>query len=229
MLTFFRLFYLYQETLETYIEEEKFFKCCKWFAHTVCGIVTAMLVGDSFLLDEYDSSIIHKSCAKLPKWILVEQSQLTYYNSYVTVIITLVFVCLGLHFAIFLQQRQLERQQSVPDYSVTYNVSDVKIIWTSKKPSNRILWRFRRNVISPLGSFSSFLVTTVYNLLHAYILLTITRSGPSVLGELHLFSIHSVYFFCLNLIESIFSPTLRNSLINVMPWSRDEHHVAVIV
>ena len=213
--------------METYIEEENFFKCCKWFAHTVCGIVTAMLVGDSFLLDEYDSSIIHKSCAKLPKWILVEQSVIC--KLYVTVIVTLVFVGLGLHFAIFLQQRQLERRQSVPDYSVTYNVSDVKIIWTSKKPSNRILWRFRRNVISPLGSFSSFLAIAVNNLLTTYIVLSITQSGPSVLGELHLFTVHSVYFFCLNLIESICSPTLRNSLINVMPWSRDEHCVAVIV
>ena len=163
----------------------------------------------------------------MPKWILVEQPVIS--NLYVIVMITVVFVGLGLHFAIFLKQRQLERQQSVPGYSVIYNKSDVNITSKTKQPSNRILWRFRRNVVSPLGSFLSFLASAVNNLLTTYIVFSITQSGPSVLGELHLFSVHGVYFFCLNLIESICSPTLRNSLINVMLWSRDEYRVAVIV
>ena len=216
--------------METYIQEKNFFKWCKWVSHTLCGIVISMQVGDSFLLNEYDSSIIHRSCAKIPKWILVEQSLIAYSNSYVMyVIVAVTFVGLGLQFAIFLKQRQLERQQSIPDYSVTYNAGEVKIIQKSKQLSNCILWRFRRSVISPLGSFLSFLASAVYNLLRVYILLSITPSGPSVLSELYLFSVHGVYFLCLNLIESICSPTLRNSLINVMLWSRDEYRVAVIV
>ena len=166
----------------------------------------------------------------MPKWILVEQPVIS--NLYVIVMITVVFVGLGLHFAIFLKQRQLERRQRDPDYSVTFNEGDVKITRNTRQPSNRILWRSRRNVISPLGSFSSFLASAVYNLLMTYIVLSITRSGPSVFGELHFFSVHSVYFFSLNLIESICSPTLRNSLIDIMscrPWSRDEYRVAVII
>ena len=165
----------------------------------------------------------------MPKWILVEQSHPAYYHLYVTGNVTLIVVGLGLQFAIFLKQRQLERQQSVQDYYITYNANDVKIIRKTKKPSNCTLWRFRRNVISPVGSFLSFLASAVYILLMNYIVLSITPSGPSVLGELHVFSVHSVNFFCLNLIESTCSPTLRNSLINVMPWSRDEYRVAVIV
>ena len=164
----------------------------------------------------------------MPSWILEEaQSHLAFSNLCGLGLFGL--VGLGLHFAIFLKQRQLERRQSDPDYSVTYNGGDVKITWKTKQPFNRILWRARRNVISPLGSFSSFLVSAIYNLIHAYILLYITQSGPSVLGELHLFLIHSVYFFCLSLIESICSPTLRNSLINIMPWSRDEHRVVAVI
>ena len=166
----------------------------------------------------------------MPKFILVEQSYLAYFNSYMIGNVALIVVGLGLHFAIFFKQRELERQQSVPDYSVTYNTSDVKIIRRRKQPSsNCTLWRFRRNVISPVGSFSSFLASAVYILLMNYIVLSITPSGPSVLGELHVFSVHSVNFFCLNLIESTCSPTLRNSLINVISWSRDEYRVTVIV
>ena len=164
----------------------------------------------------------------MPRWILEEsQSDVAFYNLCGLGLFGL--VGLGLHFAIFLKQRQLERRQSVADYSVTYNAGDVKIIWKNKQPSNRILRRSRRSVISPLGSFSSFLASAVYNLLRTYIALSITPSGPTVLGELHVFSVHSVYFFSLNLIESICSPTLRNSLIDIMPWSRDEYRVAVIV
>ena len=191
-------------------------------------MVISMEVGDSFLFNEYESSIIHRSCAKMPRWILEEsQSDVAFYNLCGLGLFGL--VGLGLHFAIFLKQRQFETRQIVPDYSVIYNTSAVKITNKTKQPSNCTPWRFRRSVISPFGSFSSFLASAVYNLLMTYIVLSITPSGPSVFSELHLFSVHSVYFFCFNLIESICSPTLRNSLIDVMPWSRDKYRVAVIV
>ena len=121
-------------------------------------------------------------------------------NVYLTVHTLLFCVGLGINIAIFFKQRQ----------------------------SNCSLWRFRRNVISPLGSFSSFLVSYIYNLPVYYIFLSITLSGPSVLGELHLFSSHCVYFFWLNFVETICSPTLRASIINVLSWSRHEYNVAIV-
>ena len=192
-----------------------------------------MVFGDS-LFNEYGSSTIQGSCAKMPRWFLEGKSVIAYVhiNLYGTVMVTLVFVPLVLHLAIFLKQRQIGRQLSVPDYSITYNTGDVKITRDqeseTKLSSSRILCRFRRNVISPLGSFSSFLASAIYYLLMTYILLSITKSGPSVLGEILLFFVHIFLVFCLNLIESICSPTLRNSLINVMPWSKDEYCVASI-
>ena len=94
--------------------------------------------------------------------------------------------------------------------------------------SNCTLWRFRRNVVSPLGSFLSFIASFVYNLPGFYIFLTATPVGPSVIGELHSFSFHCFYFFCLNFIESLCSPTLRGTLVNLLPWFRHEYQAVVV-
>ena len=162
----------------------------------------------------------------MPKIILVEQSDHVYYL-YVAMHIATTFVGLSINIAIFLKQRQLESQQSEADFVVTYNTSNVQITRQRKQP-NRILWRFRRNVISPLGGFSSFLASAVYNMLVLYTFLSRTPSGPSILAKLILFSVHGVYFFCLNFIESIFSPTLRNSLINFIPGLTHQYHTVVV-
>ena len=208
------------------MQEENLFKYLTWVCHTLCGLCISMLVGDNFFVNEYDSPIIDRSCTKIPKIILVEQSDHGY-NLYMTMHVAAAFVGLCINIAIFLKQRQLENKQSVADFVATYNTSDVQIIRQRKQP-NRKLLRFRRNVISPSGSFSSFLACVVYNLLGAYIFFSRTPSGPSILAELLLFSVHGVYFFCLNFIESIFSPTLCNSLINVIPWLRHEYHIVVV-
>ena len=215
--------------METYIQEENVFKYLTWVCHTLCGLCISMLVGDNYLFNEYNSSIIHRSCTKFPKLILVDLSvTIAFKNVYLTMHTLVIIVGLGINIAIFFKQRQLESQQSVAEFSVSYNTSDVKIIRKSNQPSNCSLWRFRRNVISPLGSFSSFLVSVVYSLPVYYIILSITPSGPSVLGELYLSSIHCVYFFWLNIVETICSPTLRSSIINVLPWSRNEYNVVIV-
>ena len=83
-----------------------------------------MEFGDSLLISEYDSVIIQRSCAKMPRWILVEQKRsLTW--SHLTGNMVLLFGGFCMHFVIFFKQRQLERQQSVVDYAITYNKSDV--------------------------------------------------------------------------------------------------------
>ena len=214
--------------MEKYIQEENFFKYCTWICHALCGIAISKVLADSLLLNEYDSAIIQRSCGKMPKWILIEQSHSAYYNSFVTGNMILILVGLGMHFSIFLRQRHLERQQS-SDYFVSCDLSNVKIIRKSKQANDpSSLCRFKRNVISPLGSFSSFLVTTVYNILLALNLFSTAQTGPTLLNEIHFFLVHVVYFFCLNLIESIFSPTLLMSLVNVLPSSSHEYRAVTV-
>ena len=223
----FRLFYLFIEIAERYIKEENFFKCCTWLCHTLCGVIVALEFGDSYILSEYDSTIIQRSCAKMPKWILVEQEHSLPW-SHLKGNMVVLFVGICMNFVILIKQRHLERQQSIVDHVITYDNNEVNITRKSKQTSDSTLWRYRRNVISPLGSFASFLTIAVYNILFLYILFTITPSGPSAPAELLLFLVHVLYFFCLNLVETIFSSTLHSSLIGVFPWSGD-NYVPVIV
>ena len=187
-----------------------------------------MEVGDCLVLNEYDSAVIQRSCAKMPKWILVEQERSMPW-SFVIGNIVLIFGGLGMHCTIFVKQSHLERKQSEVDYIITYNKSDVKIVRKSKQTSDSMLWRFRRNVISPLASFSSFLTTIVYMILFAYLLFPfITQSGPSALGEIVSFFVHVVFFFFISFVETIFSPTLRSNLNDLIPWSRHEYLPVIV-
>ena len=194
-----------------------------FICHILCGVCVAMLVGENVVTNDYDSIFMQRSCEKLT---LVKKSALVFSNLFVTVHLFLIFIGFCIHFAIFLKQRHLQSQQS--EYSVVFNASGINFIRQRKQNFHFILWRFRRNVISPLGSFLSFLGSVVYNLLTYYFFLSITKSGPSVLGELVLFSVHCVHFFCLNFIETICSPTLFNSLIELIPWSRHRYRTVIV-
>ena len=164
----------------------------------------------------------------MPKWILVEQERSMPW-SFVIGNMVLIFGGLGMHFTIFIKQSHLERKQSEVDYVITYNKSDVQIVRKSKQTSDSMLWRFRRNVISPLGSFLSFLTTLVYMILFAYLLFPfITTSGPSALGEIISFFVHVVFFFFISFVETIFSPTLRSNLSDLIPWSRHEYLPVIV-
>ena len=163
----------------------------------------------------------------MPKWILVEQERSMPW-SFVIGNIVLIFGGLGMHCTIFFKQRHLERKQSEVDNIITYNKTDVQIMRKSRQTSDSMLWRFRRNVISPLGSCSSFLTTIVYMILFAYLLFPfLTPGGPSALGEIVSFLVHVVFFFITSFVETIFSPTLRSNLSDLIP-SRHEYLQVIV-
>ena len=201
-----------------------------WLCHTLCGIITSSLVGDNFIFNEYDRSIIDCSCTKMPKMILlVVESDVVFYNLGTIFHISIICVGTSIQIAILMKQKRLEKQQSVDQWAVSYSMSGVKIIRKSNQISNHKLWKHKRNVISPLGSFLSFLASEVYNLLILNIIFNTVPKGPPIISQIILFSVHDVYFFCFNLIKTICSPTLRGSLINVIPWRRHEDHVESVV
>ena len=215
--------------MESHFDEEIFFNCLIGLCHILCGLCISMLLGDNFLLNEYEPSIIHQSCAKLPKWQLVKPTgaALAFNYLYVSTHVLLVLIGLGINIAIYFKQRHLE-SRTVSDCFAFVSRGEVKTMTKRKHSSNCTLWRFRRNVVSPLGSFLSFIASFVYNLPGFYIFLTATAVGPSVIGELHSFSFHCFYFFCLNFIESLCSPTLRGTLVNLLPWFRHEYQAVVV-
>ena len=181
----FRLFYLIQDQASRYITEDRLFSCLPWFCHALCGLTISIAFGENF-------STTNSSCF---------QEGHFQYNIYLLLQFTSLFVGLGMQMAVFIKHRQLEKKQSVVEWTVRRRAGGDIVI---EKVKNRILWKHQRNVVSPMGSFLSFLAYNIYGVF-------VSGSGLPIL----VLSCHGIYFFCLNFIETIFSPTLRNSLI---PW-----------
>ena len=138
---------------------------------------------------------------------------MVFYNVYLILHIALGSVGIVFQIAIFFRQKQLNKQLSVDQWVVCYINGKVTIRRKSQYPTFRKLWKHDRNVISPLGSFLSYEASAVYNIiLISYMYFNI---GSPIIGEFLFFSVHSVYFFCLNFIETMCSPNLRNSLFQV--------------
>ena len=204
----FRLFYLCQDTMLTYITEESFFTCLTWLCHAVCGMIISSLVGENFFYDEFETSITYSNCARFPVF-----SGAWSYQFYVIVQVAIGILSLIAQKSIFLRKKQLAKQ-SASEWVALYSANGVKFE-KKKPPSSRILWKDNRNVVSPLGSFLSLIVGITFHPIVAYL-----YNGSSIIGEFLLFSRHSVTFFSLNFIETMCSPTLRNTLLDVILWWR---------
>ena len=181
-----------------YIEEVRFFNILSWWCPALCGLITSVLVGDYlFLFLESDSSMIYKKCARMP---LISDASVSY-RLYISVAIILFVFGLAIQLAIFIKQRQLEKNQTVAK-------------------SRRILMKHKRNVVSPIGSLLSFLGYNIYVILA-------TVPFPPIVKELHMFAVQIFQVFCLTLIETMFSPTLRKTLLDIILWRRPEYIVSV--
>ena len=193
---FFRLFYLSQNTVSRYIREERFFSSLTWLCHVLCGLIISILIGDDFLSFFESDNVMIQE--KCVRMPLALKESVSY-TLYLALEIIICVVGLGIQVAIFIKQRQLE---------------------ISEDPStSRILWKHRRNVVSSMGSLLSFLAFNIYGFL------TIIP-GPAIINEFIFFSCHCVYFFWLNFIETLCSPTLRSSIVDTVLWRRPPQNQA---
>ena len=131
--------------------------------------------------------------------------------------------------AAFWKQRDLEQDLTL--WKIFYSSmggAEIRRVKRSEHPSYGILWRHRRNVISPFGSFLSLVVTVMYGLAASA---AYKEMNPSSGPRLLFFCFPSLHFFCLNMIKTMCSPTLRNSLLDSLPfpWHRRQCHVACII
>ena len=182
-----------------------------------------MLVRENFVSGEQDCTVIISRCAKFPKIIFSQKSYLLYYLT-LMVHLLLHFVGLAIHAAIFVKQKQLEKQQS-GQWVVNYDKGEIRFVRKNLNTCNRKLWKNGRNVISPIGSFLSFLLSAVYGLFFTFMFNNLGPSGPSTIYQFLIFSVHSVIIF-LNFVETVCSPTLRGSLLDVIPRIRLQYPVA---
>ena len=206
----------------TYISEESFFIGLTWFHPALSGIIVSMLLGEKFLDSNtlYTSLFWYSSCSKTA--ILWEEFNTSIaYNIFSVSSIAIVSITIIAHILLLVRLRQLRKKRAQGRIVVIYDSDGVLISKRNEDlTSCRTLWRHERSVVTPKASLFSFIYRLV-NILHQGTLYHIT--GPSGLApwaQVLIFTIFSQVFFLFNLIETVFSPTLRNSLIDFFPSSR---------
>ena len=174
------------------------------------------------------SMLFFSSCSKIPIcW--EEFTGLVSNNIFALSHVAIVSIGFGIQITIFVKQRQLAKQQADGSMVVRYNKKDGASIsrGNPQSPCHK-LWRHNRTVLTPHASLSSFIISLTLILLKVYFFYNMGPSGPSVVGEFLIFYSASVCFFPYNFIETICSPTLRNSLMDRIPWWRREYHVVIV-
>ena len=142
--------------------------------------------------------------------------------------IVVILVGFGTHIALFLSQRQLEKQVADGIMVITYNMDGVTVTRrTPDKPSYQKLFRHNRTVVAPQASFLSFLLNLLIVMLLGNFFFFMGPSGPTIWQQFLVFTTHSIHFFLFNFIETICSPKLLNSLMDFCPCRRQYRVVNV--
>ena len=219
----FRLFYLH-EILLTYIKEEAFFTSITWLYPAFSGIFVSVLLGDHFISSSDSQTVLvfQSCCYKIPM-LWVESTWSISYNVTTTICYSITFITLCTHILLYIRKRQLEKQsadQQRGTLIVSFTGEDVAILRRGPdEPSGQQLWRYYSTVVSPKASFLVFLLRLFLVLPHAfYYFKGQSLSGPPLVGQFLIFLIFCIAFFLTTLVETIFSPTLSNSLIDIFPW-----------
>ena len=201
------------------IKEESFFKFFTCFHPVMCGIFIAMLLGEDILNSNevHTSLILFSSCSKTPLYPGNSRGSIVYIV-FILSHVACIFVTFISQNLCFLKQRKLEKERDEGIMVVNYNEDGVTI---SKKGPNlqtsRKLQKYLRTVVSPKASFISFISGLSVYFLWGFFFFTI---DSSFWFDILLFIHFSQLFFFHTLIETIFSPTLLNSLIDFFPCFR---------
>ena len=220
VINFSRLFYLYQDSVQKYIKEESLFACLSCIHSVFSGLVISIMIGEVYLNsnESHTPFFWYSSCSKVP-WGAEAWS----YDVQMVIGISIIFITFGLNIALFARKRQLEKIRAEGIMVVNYSRDGVTISRRKEdEPSSRKLRNFNRTVVTPKASFILFLTNAL-----DYFILTLIHSVLPVFGELIYSLTFSYIFFFNTLIETIFSPCLRNSIIDIFPYCRPAYAVPV--
>ena len=196
----------------------------------ISGLIVSVNAGENFYKfnESHTQFVFYSSCSKTPIiWKLEKVSW-----SYIVSMIVHSLICLltfYTQYMIYKKHKQLVKQKVEGIMVINYNQDNVTIQKRSPdKETGRKLTNFYRTVVTPSSSFLSFLLLTLRYSLHGYIFFSMGTSGPQVWGQYTINLTLFVHFFLHSLTESIFSPSVRRSLINFIPGHRSVHPVITV-
>ena len=129
-------------------------------------------------------------------------------------------ITLTTHILIFYRVRELEKERAGGIMVVNYQRDGVTIskrgpdLQTSKK-----LWMYSRTVVSPKASLISF----IYNILFKIMIISLLFVYGLRIQTMQIIVLCHLFCFC-NLLEAIFSPSLRENL----PCCQNRFHVVMV-
>ena len=206
-----------------FIEEENFFTCLTWLNPALSGIIVSILLGESILdsNQSHTSSAWGSCCSKRP--IHWEEFARTIVNNVCSLsLLTCVCITFVVQILLVIRRRQLEKQVADGIMVVIYNMDGVSISRrTPDQLSCQKLQRHNRMVVTPQASSISFMMSLLVILLQGKIFHFMGPRGLPIYVQFLVFSTFSQVFFLYTFLETILSPTLRNSLTDVFPqWRR---------
>ena len=180
-----------------------------------------MLVGENF----FNAVESHTSFKYFGSCILWE---LTPFSNDILILLSYFFVLftLGAQIAIYFKQRQLVRQRAKGIMVDTYKRDGITISSRREDQSScHKLINFDRTVVAPKASFLAFLSTVMRTVFYILLYAIEGSTDPSTVFQFAIYVEFCVLFFIFTLIETIFSPTLFNTLIDYIPCRRRSHNV----
>ena len=126
----------------------------------------------------------------------------------------IVFATVVTNISLLIRHRQLKKQRADGTKVVTYSAKDgtLNSKTVEDKSLSQSLLRHERTVVTPQASQFSFVLRLLGIPSAVYIYHISHSSGLPPWAQFFIFTIFSQCFLLFNLIEAIFSPTLRNSL-----------------
>ena len=214
---------MFEDLVVGFVKEETYFCFLAKITPSVAIIIASAAIGHYFTPHmPYLSHAYISSCTKTPirwkdDWISMPDAVPIFSFNFMMCLIGL-----GLQSAVFIKLKQVELQANQPYNEtgvVSYDTENGVIITISRlqsQPSSRTIFRHRRNLISPIGGCASFIFREIWFLFVTYYRFHTTSSGPPIGFYILLFVSPSMDFFLLNLIETVLSPILRNSLFDLI-------------
>ena len=218
-----------------YIEEESFFDILLWAHCAISGLIVAVCASENVFkfYESHTPFVYYSSCSKTPIiWKPSWKLEMISWSYIINIIVHLLICPLAFYiqYMLFKKHKQLEKQRAEGIMVTIYNQDNVIIQKRSPdKETGRKLTNFFRTVVTPTASFLSSLILFLQYVLHGYIFFSMGTSGPQVWGQFAINLRLFVHFFLHSLTETIFSPTVQRTLIDVIPCRRRDVYPVVTV
>ena len=184
-----------------------------------------MLLGENYHnFNEQHTSFGWASLCSKKSWLGQKKDGPWSYDIHVVTTLLCFIITLATYVAVFVMKKHLETLKAEGVMTITYNQEGVTI--SRRKPDNPTIFKLRnynRTVVVPRASFLLFLLNVFNYILQA--MMYYLDLATTIWGHSFVFFIPCRLFLFDILIATIFSPSLRNTLIDMFPWHRRTYHV----